>query len=309
MWGHKQKDVSAQYVLQIRAEQGRVYEHPLRDGAISIGRQPDNDVVLDHPSVSGHHLRIETAPPGAEAPFMVVDLGSQGGTLLGGQRLAAHRPVPLPPQAPLTIGPYALRLVPHPRERPTLAAPHALSPQTSSSSSSPSPVSQWLWMLAAAGFTLALISLLLNVVLIAKLGRVASVGREIAMEMEGAFDDLLSEGITLEVEISQSIPISVSVPIDEVFNVDVEDNVTIDKVIQTQVTIPVINRSVTIDIPIRATIPLDEIVPVHFQETIHFNEEIPVDLSVPIHLDPEALGLGPLMEKIQGWMARLQDLF
>ncbi|NBD36701.1 MAG: FHA domain-containing protein [Chloroflexi bacterium] len=302
--------MGAQYILQIRTEKDRVYEQPLRDGAISIGRQPDNDVVLDHASVSGHHLRIETAPPGAGAPFMVVDLGSRGGTLLRGQRLAAHTPVPLLPEAPLTIGPYALRLVPHPRERPTIAAPHALSPQTSSSSSSSSsPVSQWLWMLAAAGFTLALISLLLNVVLIAKLGRVASVGREIVTEMEGAFDDLNSEGITLDVEISQSIPISVSVPIDEVFNVDVEDNVTIDKVVQTEVTIPVVNRSVLIDIPIRATLPLDEIVPVHFQETIRFNEEIPVELSVPIHLDPEALGLGPLMEKIQGWMAQLRDVF
>ena len=299
--------MGAQYILQIRTEQGRVYEQPLRDGAISIGRQSDNDVVLDHPSVSGHHLRIEAAPPGSEAPFTAVDLGSQGGTLLRGQRLPAHTPVPLLPEAPLTLGPYALRIVPHPREEPAIAAPHALSPQASSSSSS--PANRWLWMLAAAGFTLALISLLLNVVLIAKLGRVASVGREIVTEMEGAFDDLISEGITLDVEISQSIPISVSVPIDEVFDVDVEDNVTIDKVVQAEVFIPVVNRSVVIDIPIRATLPLDEIVPVHFQETIHFNEEIPVELSVPIHLDPEALGLGPLMEKIRGWMAQLRDVF
>jgi len=298
------------YILQILTEQGRVYEHPLRGKTVAIGRQSDNDVVLDHPSVSGHHLRIEAAPPGSEAPFTAVDLGSQGGTLLRGQRLPAHTSVPLPPEAPLAIGPYALRIVPHPREEPAIAAPHALSPQaTSSSTSSSSPANRWLWMLAAAGFTLALISLVINVVLVAKLSRVASIGGEIMAEVGGAVDESLTKGITLDIEISQSIPISVSVPIDEELDVHVKHDVVIDEVVRTEVFIPVANRSVNINIPIRATIPLDLVVPVHVQETVNFNEEIPVDASVPIHLDPEALGLGPLIEQIQGWVSQLRDVF
>ncbi len=300
------------YILQIRAEQGRVYERPLRDGAISIGRQPDNDVVLDHPSVSGRHLRIEAAPPGAEAPFTVVDVGSRNGTLLRGQRLTAHAPAPLHLEEQATFGSYALRVVRGVGASVGVDQAGAVlntSSPSSSSSSSPSPSQRGLWMLAAAGFTLALISLVINIVLVAKLSRVAGVGGEIMAEVGGAVDESLTEGITLDIDISQSIPISTSVPIDEKLDVHVKHNVTIDEVVRTEVFIPVANRSVNINIPIRATIPLDLVVPVHVQETIHFNEDIPVDTSVPIHLDPEALGLGPLMEKIQGWMARLQDLF
>ena len=164
-------------------------------------------------------------------------------------------------------------------------------------------------MLAAAGFTLALISLVINVVLVAKLSRVASIGGEIMAEVGGAVDESLTKGITLDIEISQSIPISVSVPIDEELDVHVKHDVVIDEVVRTEVFIPVANRSVNINIPIRATIPLDLVVPVHVQETVNFNEEIPVDASVPIHLDPEALGLGPLIEQIQGWVSQLRDVF
>ena len=38
---------------------GDVYELPLEAAALSIGRAPDNDVVLDDPAVSRHHARIE----------------------------------------------------------------------------------------------------------------------------------------------------------------------------------------------------------------------------------------------------------
>lgn len=298
------------YILQIRTEQGRVYEHPLRGTPVSVGRQPDNDVVLDHTSVSGHHLRIEPATPGADAPFVAVDLGSRIGTSLRGQRLPAQTPVPLSPEALLTVGPYTLRIVQCEAQvvGAGAAQPRAAIPEASSS---PPPLSssRRLWMLAGAGFALALISLLINVVLVAKLSRAANVGGEIVTEVGGVVDESLAEGITLDIDIAQTIPVSTSVPIDEVFDVRVQHEVTIDEVIQTEIFIPVANRSVTIDVPIRATIPLDLEVPVHVAKTVQINTNVPIETSVPIHLDTEALGLAPVMEKIQGWLARLQQVF
>lgn len=46
---------------------------------IRIGRSPDNDILLDHPAVSGHHARIVL---GREAA-LIEDLGSLNGTALG----------------------------------------------------------------------------------------------------------------------------------------------------------------------------------------------------------------------------------
>jgi len=291
-----------QYILQIRVEQGRVYEHPLHGAGITLGRQPDNDVVLDHALVSDHHLRIEKAPSGAPAPFVVLDLGTResphahSGTLYQGRRLLPGTPVPLSLDDPLTIGPYTLRVTARAAARiaaadasPTLAAPRS---------------GRW----GKAGFALALLSLLLNVVLLVKLGQVAGLGRDIAGDATGAIDKTWAEGITLEVGIAQSIPISASVPIDEKFDVHIQHNLVIDEVIQSYVDIPVIDRRVTLDIPVRATIPLDLVVPVHVQETVNVNEEILVDAAIPVHVDPEAVGLAPLLEKIEGWLARLRRI-
>jgi flagellar basal body-associated protein FliL len=297
--------IRAKYVLQIRTDQGSVYEHPLRGKSLAIGRLPDNDVVLDHDAVSDHHLRIEQASRGADAPFVLVDLGSQNGTLYRGRPLPAHTPVPLHLEEQATVGPYTIRLA---QGQAQSADTLPLMGMGAANASPRRSSNRLLWITALAGFTLALLSLLLNVALIVKLSQVAQVGGEIAAEMEAAFDETLAEGITLEVDISQSIPISVNVPIDEEFSVQVQQNVSIDRVVQAAVTIPVINRTVNIDIPVRATIPLDEVVTVRVRETVSFNEEIPVELSVPIHLDPEEMGLDPMMDKIEDWLERLRQV-
>lgn len=47
-----------------------------------IGRAHDNDIVLDDPRVSRHHLELRWQAD--QARFLVVDLNSSGGTLLNG---------------------------------------------------------------------------------------------------------------------------------------------------------------------------------------------------------------------------------
>jgi pSer/pThr/pTyr-binding forkhead associated (FHA) protein len=48
---------------------------------LRIGREPDNDVVLNSPMVSGHHARVVWEGPPAEP--LIEDLGSSNGTALG----------------------------------------------------------------------------------------------------------------------------------------------------------------------------------------------------------------------------------
>jgi DNA-binding NtrC family response regulator len=70
-----------------------------------VGQAPDNDIILDHPSVSGHHLVVKREGD----RFRVQDLGSLRGTLLDGQ---AIREGHLHPGALLTAGEVQLRFSP-----------------------------------------------------------------------------------------------------------------------------------------------------------------------------------------------------
>ncbi len=66
----------------------------------TLGRAPDNDLVLNYPTVSNHHARLEQRG----ALYQVIDLGSTNGTAVNGQRLAPQQPQPLKPGDILRIG-------------------------------------------------------------------------------------------------------------------------------------------------------------------------------------------------------------
>ncbi|WP_026917930.1 FHA domain-containing protein [Gordonia shandongensis] len=56
-------------------------------GAQTIGRTPDNDIVVSDVLASRHHARLTRAPQG----LLLEDLGSVNGTFVNGQRVMAHR--------------------------------------------------------------------------------------------------------------------------------------------------------------------------------------------------------------------------
>jgi pSer/pThr/pTyr-binding forkhead associated (FHA) protein len=57
----------------------------LREGILSIGRGSDNDLMLDHPTVSRHHARIVCAC----GTCRVEDLDSSNGTFVDGKRVTS----------------------------------------------------------------------------------------------------------------------------------------------------------------------------------------------------------------------------
>jgi ABC-type multidrug transport system ATPase subunit len=56
-------------------------------GVQSIGRTPDNDIVVSDVLASRHHARLSSSPQG----LLLEDLGSVNGTFVNGQRVMAHR--------------------------------------------------------------------------------------------------------------------------------------------------------------------------------------------------------------------------
>ena len=76
--------------LIVRWPGGATNQHPLNKPQLRLGRAADNDVVVNHPAVSGHHLLIEVTPPG----LSVTDLKSTNGTMINGQRIPPNTPQP-----------------------------------------------------------------------------------------------------------------------------------------------------------------------------------------------------------------------
>ena len=56
-------------------------------GTMNVGRAPDNQIVVDHPTISRHHGWIKED----EGAFMVFDIGSANGTFVNDERIEAPR--------------------------------------------------------------------------------------------------------------------------------------------------------------------------------------------------------------------------
>jgi diguanylate cyclase (GGDEF)-like protein len=92
--------------MLIRSPFGEPREYVLPAGRSTIGRKPDNDVVIADPSASRVHAAFEYDP--ADDVVVVRDLGSRNGTFVNHERLTGARPLAHNDQ--LRIGQHLLRI-------------------------------------------------------------------------------------------------------------------------------------------------------------------------------------------------------
>lgn len=97
---------------------GRQEQVELGKPTVQLGRADDNDIVLNHDTVSQHHAQLLCDADDCQ----VLDLGSANGTFLIGVRLTPQAPQPLPDGALLQIGGIALTYRAPPNEREVGAA-------------------------------------------------------------------------------------------------------------------------------------------------------------------------------------------
>jgi phage tail-like protein len=91
-------------VLTISVDGNVVQVVSLRSDPLTIGRLPDNAVVLPHQAVSRRHAEIRLE--GSQA--ILTDVGSSSGTQVGELRLKPNEPVALSSGDAAKIGPYRL---------------------------------------------------------------------------------------------------------------------------------------------------------------------------------------------------------
>jgi eukaryotic-like serine/threonine-protein kinase len=93
-------------VMVFDARGQRVNTIVLTSASLTIGRRPDNDLVLENATVGRNHVRIDWD----DRQVLITDLGSPNGTLLGDVRLAPQNPHLWMPGQVVQIGPYSLQL-------------------------------------------------------------------------------------------------------------------------------------------------------------------------------------------------------
>lgn len=86
--------------LLVRWMGGNSQNYPISKPTLNVGRAPDNDIVINHPAVSGHHLRISIGA----TEVTVTDLNSTNGTQLNGQKIAPNTPQTARPGDVVRIG-------------------------------------------------------------------------------------------------------------------------------------------------------------------------------------------------------------
>ncbi len=81
----QQPNESFRLVVRRGPQPNQIYE--LKQDSISLGRDIKNDIVINDPEVSRHHLQITRTPDG----YTIEDMGSTNGTFMGGQRINSPR--------------------------------------------------------------------------------------------------------------------------------------------------------------------------------------------------------------------------
>lgn len=87
--------------LVLKFENAVLQEVPVNSKEVSIGRSPDNALVIDNPAVSHYHARVFNE----EGRIMLEDFGSLNGTFVNGQRV---KMVTLKPGDSVAIGKHTI---------------------------------------------------------------------------------------------------------------------------------------------------------------------------------------------------------
>lgn len=95
--------------LVLKFENTTLKQFPLSQGGVTIGRLPDNDIVIDNPAVSGHHARVFWE----SNHFTLEDTKSFNGTYINDQRITRQ---PLNDNDTILVGKHTLSFSAEPSE-------------------------------------------------------------------------------------------------------------------------------------------------------------------------------------------------
>ena len=132
-------------------------------------------------------------------------------------------------------------------------------------------------------WALVVVSLLLNVLVIATLAMVAVMGRQVAADMADQLDAFGQQTVNYKFHISQEVPVKTSIPFNHSTVVHYSQVMPISTTVKVAKEIPVVGQ-IAFDVPIQANIPISLSIPVQISRTIDVDAEVPLSLDIPLEI-------------------------
>jgi len=164
-----------------------------------------------------------------------------------------------------------------------------------------------LWAAVVMVGLLALVSLAVNVLLVARLLVIRNALTSVVANASRSLDNLAGQGISLDFPISQTINFEGDVPIKQDLNFPFKSNFPIDTTVSVPVDLGPLGQQV-INVPVKTTVPVDVNVPIHVDQTIHVKTEVPIRITVPIRLGPNDPPLKDLLAQVRAMLENLRRM-
>ncbi|MDW8325549.1 MAG: hypothetical protein RMK99_03180 [Anaerolineales bacterium] len=127
-------------------------------------------------------------------------------------------------------------------------------------------------------WVVALVSLALNLGLIAGLLNVRRQAAETAQTVAASLGRLRASTLTYTVQVNETVPVQVAVPINERLTVPIDTQLPIDTFVNVPIEVPFIGSRML-------SLPIKAVVPVKFETTFPVKLTVPISTSVPVELN------------------------
>ena len=179
---------------------------------------------------------------------------------------------------------------------PEAAASTKKTPQRSSNPLPPGYLALW---------GIALLSLLLNTILIRQLVLARQVALQALQDSIAVIGNLETKVIDYNVDIHQNMPINADIPINETVPIRINDDFPLETTVTVSVPAGPLGN-IPVKVPVSTTIPIDKTIEIGIDQTFTLSTTIPVDLQVPIQLSVQNTGLAATLEETRARLILLE---
>ena len=163
-----------------------------------------------------------------------------------------------------------------------------------------------LWLAMVLVGLLALASLSINAVLVARLLMIRSQVSEALTGASRSLDNLAGQSIAFDFPISQTVNLETDVPLKQDINFPFKGNFPVNTTVSLPVDLgPLLGKQV-INVPINTTVPVDVVVPVRVDQMFHVKTQVPVRMNVPIRLSSNDPPFRDWLTLARAWLQGLR---
>ena len=155
-------------------------------------------------------------------------------------------------------------------------------------------------------WVVALISLVINVVMLRQLLLARRIALESVRESIQVVDNLQNQVVNYNVVIDQNLPINADIPINETVDIHIQDSFPIN----TSVTVSVPAGpfgSIPVRVPVSTTIDIDRTIPITIDQTFSLSTMVPIHFEVPLAFSTQQLGLFATLEETKARLVLLEQ--